>query len=155
VIPDAGSPTIRNGLLATTGVFYLGLNNTAGTATAAAVTSVTNPGTAKSYPTLIIKGPSSSTARIYQITNYTTNRAIYLNLTINAGETVKMVFQPDNLSFTSDFQGNIASSILGGSNEADFFLAPGVNSLSFFSASSTVTATINYRPAFASMDDVQ
>jgi hypothetical protein len=154
VIPDAASPTIRNGLLASSGVFYLGLNNTAGTATAAATTTITNTGTAKSYPTLIIKGPSSGTARIYSVINATTGRSIYLNLTINAGETVKMVFQPDNLSFTSDFQGNIAGAILGGSNEADFFFQPGANSIAFLSASSTVTATLSWRPAFASMDDV-
>jgi hypothetical protein len=65
-----------------------------------------------------------------------------------------MVFQPDNLSFTSDFQGNIAGAILGGSNEADFFLQPGANSIAFLSGSSTVTATLSWRPAYASMDDV-
>lgn len=154
VIPDAGSPTIRNGLLATDGTFYLGLNNSAGTATASATTTLTNTGTARTYPTLIIRGPTTGTARIYSIINATTQRAIYLNLTINAGETVKMIFQPDTLSFTSDSQGNIASAILGGSNEADFFLQPGVNSIAFLSASSTVTATVSWRPSYASLDDV-
>lgn len=154
VIPDAASPTIRNGLLATDGTFYLGLNNAVGTATAAATTTITNTGTARTYPMLIIKGPSSDTARIYSLINATTNRAIYLNLTISAGETVELVFQPDNLSFTSDFQGNIAGAILGGSNEADFFLQPGANSIAFLSGSSTVTATLVWRPTYASMDDV-
>ncbi len=40
-----------------------------------------------------------------------------------------MVFQPDGLSFTSTFQGNIASAILSGSNVADFFLQPGANAI--------------------------
>lgn len=153
VIPAAAGP-IRAGLNARSGVFYLGWNNAAATATASGTTTVTNTGTARSYPTLVIKGPSSGTARIYSLVNATTGRSIYLNLTINAGETVTMVFQPDNLSFVSDFQGNIASAILGGSNEADFFLQPGANSIAFLSASSTVTATLQWRPAYASMDDV-
>jgi hypothetical protein len=135
------------------GQTYLGTIN-GGSAIGAGITTITNTGTARAYPTLVIKGPSSGTARIYSLVNATTGRAIYLNLTINAGETVVMIFQPDNLSFTSDFQGNIAGSILGGSNEADFFLNPGANSIAFLSASSTVTATMQWRPAFASIDDV-
>ena len=135
------------------GQFYQGTIN-GGTAIGPGTTTVTNTGTARSYPTLTILGPSSGTARIYSLVNATTGRSIYLNLTINAGETCRFVFQPDNLSFTSDFQGNIASSILGGSNEADFFLQPGANAIAFLSASSTVTATMTWRPAYASLDDV-
>lgn len=153
LIPAASGP-IRGGVVARSGVYYTGINNAAGTVTAAGTTTITNSGTARAYPTLIIKGPSSGTSRIYSVINATTGRAIYLNLTISAGETVTMVFQPDNLSFTSDFQGNIASTILGGSNEADFFLSPGANSIAFLSASSTVTAVVRWRVAFASMDDV-
>jgi len=154
VIPDAASPTIRNGLLANDGTFYLGLNNSAGTAIGPGTTTVTNTGTAKSFPALTIKGPSSGTARIYSLVNGTTGRSIYFNLTISAGETCKLIFTPDNLSFTSDFQGNIAGSILAGSNEADWFLSPGANSIAFLSASSTVTATMQWRPSFVSIDDV-
>lgn len=155
---DANLPTdVSNNVLALAaaidGRLAVGYDNT-GSSTTAALTTVTNLGTAKTYPTLVIKGPSSGTARIYQIINTTTGRAVYLNLTINAGETARLIFQSDNLSFTSDFQGNITSAILPGSNEADFFLQPGANTISFFSANSTVTATLQWRPAYASMDDV-
>ncbi len=148
-----GSATVYSLATGPDGTLYVGYDQS-GTATAGSVTTIANTGTAKAYPTVKIYGPSSGTARIYSIINNTTNRAIYLNLTINVGETVTMVFQPDNLSFTSDFLGSVNSSILGGSNEADWFLQPGANSISFLSASSTVTATLYYRPAFASMDDV-
>jgi hypothetical protein len=144
---------ISAGVFTLDGSIYLSYNGT-GTATTEVSTTITNAGTARTYPVLIIKGPSSGTARIYQMINYTTNRAIYLNLTINAGETCTLVFQPDALSFTSDFQGNIASAILPGSNEADFFLQNGSNIVDFFSASSTVTATLRWRPAFLSLDDI-
>jgi|GEM_PF-6856581 len=152
IIPAATSH-MYGALSLPNGQFYQGTIN-GGTATGPGVTTITNTGTAKSYPTLIIKGPSSGTSRIYSLVNATTGRSIYLNLTMSAGETVTMVFQPDNLSFTSDFQGNIAGTILGGSNEADFFLQPGANSIAFLAASSSVTATLTWRPAYASLDDV-
>lgn len=152
IIP-AATARLFQALALPNGQFYQGTIN-GGSAIGPGITTITNTGTARAYPTLVIKGPSSGTARIYSLVNATTGRSIYLNLTISAGETVTMVFQPDALSFTSDFQGNIAGAILGGSNEADFFLQPGANSIAFLSASSTVTATLAWRTAYASMDDV-
>lgn len=135
------------------GRLYVGYSSF-GTATQGGLTTVTNPGTARSYPTVKLYGPSSGTARIYQIVNATTGRAIYLNLTLNVGEIATLIFTPDNLSFTSDFRGNIASTILSGSNEADFFLQPGANVISTLSASTTVVAVMYFRPTYASLDDV-
>jgi hypothetical protein len=99
-------------------------------------------------------GPSSGTARIWSIINYTTNRAIYLNLTLNVGEIATLIFTPDNLSFTSTFQGNIAKAVLPGSNTAEFYLQPGANVVNLLSASTTVVAVISFRPAYVSLDDV-
>ncbi len=152
IIP-AATAHMYQALAVPNGVFYQGTIN-GGSATGPGVTTITNPGTARSYPTITIQGPSSGTSRIYSIFNATTGRNIWLNLTISAGETVTMVFQPDNLSFISTFQGNIAGSILAGSNTADFFLQPGANSIAFLSASSTVTATLSFRPAYVNLDDV-
>lgn len=135
------------------GRLYVGYSSF-GTASQGGLVTITNPGTARSYPTVVLYGPSSGTARIYQIVNATTGRAIYLNLTLNVGEIVTLVFTPDNLSFTSDFRGNIASTILSGSNEADFFLKPGANVISTLSGSTTVVGALYYRPAYASIDDV-
>lgn len=147
------SNIINAGIIARDGTLYLAYGVT-GTAITEAVTVITNPGTARSYPTIVINGPSSGTSRVYSIINYTTNRAIYLNLTLNVGETATLIFTPDNLSFTSTAQGNIAGMILPGSNTADFFLNPGANSLAVFVASSTVTAALSFRPAYLSLDDV-
>ena len=152
VVPPGGAGLTGMGLNPDS-TFLVAYNNT-GTATTAASTTVTNPGTNKAYPTIAIKGPASGTSRIYYIINTTTGRAIYLNLTINAGETVTLTFTPDNLSFVSDFQGNIASTILAGSNEADFSLQPGANVLSFFAADSTVTAVVRFRPLYDAVADL-
>lgn len=135
------------------GNLYVGFSSF-GTATQGGLTTITNGGSARSYPTVTIYGPTAATARIYQITNPTTNRAIYLNLTLNVGEIATLSFAPDALSFQSNFQGNIANKILPGSTTADFFLQPGANVISLLSASTTVVATLRYRPAFASIDDV-
>lgn len=134
------------------GSVYVGYD-TSGAATAAGLTTVDNIGTARTYPTLVMKYPSAGTTRVYQIVNITTGRAIYLNLTMNLGETVTMRFEPDNLSFVSDFVGNVANSILPGSNEADFFLQPGDNIISFFTTGGTLTATLRWQEAYLSLDD--
>lgn len=151
---DIGWTSVRSVAQKVDGTLAIGGTGATSTGVAAATTTITNTGTARSYPTLTITGPSSGTSRIYQVTNTTTGREIFLNYTINAGETARMVLQPDNISFISDFQGSIASTILPGSNVADFFLQPGSNVISFFSANSTVTATLFWRPNFASLDDV-
>jgi len=132
---------------------YVGFSTT-GTATAAGTTTITNPGSARSYPVVVLTGPSSGTSRIYQIVNTTTNRAIYTSLTMLPGETVTLSFTPDNLSFQSTFLGDVAGNIMAGSNTADFFLQPGPNVINVLSEASTVTATLYYRPAYASLDDV-
>lgn len=135
------------------GNLYVGYSSF-GTASQGGLTTLFNPGSARSYPTVTLSGPSSGTARIFQLVNPTTNRAIYLNLTLNVGEVATLVFTPDALSFTSTFQGNIASKVLPGSNTADFFLTPGANVISLLSASTTVVASLSYRPAYVSLDDV-
>lgn len=136
------------------GTLYVGFD-TSGSATAAGVTTVTNEGTARSYPTITIRGPSSGSSRIYQLVNFTTGRAIYLNYTIQAGEVATLSLQPDNLVLNSTFQGNISNTILAGSNVADFFLAPGDNVISFYAADATVEASMRWRPSYVSLDDVR
>lgn len=122
---------------------YVGFSN-AGTAVTSALTSVTNDGSSLSYPRITIKGPSTGTSRIYHLKNLTTGQAIYLNYTINAGETAVLDLTPGRISFTSDFQGNILGKILPGSKTSAFSLLPGVNSISFYAAGSTVTATTTW-----------
>lgn len=127
--------------------------NVAVTATAAALTTVTNAGTAAALPTLTIIGPSSGTARIYQLINTTTGQAIFFDLTINAGETAVLTLDPSNITFVSTFQGNILSTILPGSTPATFVLQPGANSISFYSSGASVTAVLDWAAAYASLDD--
>ncbi|KPV52151.1 hypothetical protein SE17_17195 [Kouleothrix aurantiaca] len=148
-----GVPAVYALIQAPNGAIAAGFSTT-GSAVAAATSTVTNTGTARAYPTLVLTGPTSGSARAYQLLNTTTGRAIYLNLTIQAGETVTLTFDPAALSFTSDFRGNIADAILPGSQESDFFLQPGANTMTLLVSSSTVTATLRWRPTVASLDDL-
>lgn len=147
-----GTATANAIIFGRDGTQYIGYD-TRGSATAGSVTAITNPGTADSFPTIKITGPTSgAAARMWSIINTTTNRSIFFNYLMNVGETATLTFTPDNLSFISNVQGDIK--IQAGSNTADFFLQPGANNLAFLSADATMTAYIYYRPAYASIDDV-
>jgi hypothetical protein len=147
-----GSALIVAALAPNANTIYVGFNQT-GSATAAGLTTVTPNGTARTYPTLTITGPSSGTARIYQLLNATTGKLIYLNLTMNAGETVILRTSNKGATLTSSFRGDVSSAILPGSSP-DFALEKGANSISFFSAGSSVTALMIYANAYATADDL-
>lgn len=147
-----GTTTIETILTAPDGTIYIGFN-TNGSATAAGITSVTNNGTARAYPALTITGPTSGTSQIYQLLNATTGKALYLNLTMSAGETVTIRTSPQGATLQSTFRGDITSAILPGSSQ-DFALVPGVNSISFFASAATVAAVLRWPNSFQSVSDL-
>lgn len=158
LVPDVDLPgTIGTTILPTARAFNDGsliVSFTAsGTATSAGITTVTNNGTAAVYPTLTLTGPTSGTARIASLANTTTGAAIYFNYTIQAGETAVLTLDPTNISFVSSFSGNILPTILPGSNLTTFSLQPGVNTISFFATSSTVTATLQSPIGYNNLND--
>lgn len=133
------------------GSFYVGFN-TNGTATATAITTATNSGNVDIAPTLVLYGPSSGTSRIYQIVNTTTGQAIYFNLTLSAGEIATLTLDPTNNTFVSTFRGNILNTILPGSQQAFWNLQPGANTISFFAASSSVVAIVQWPIAYTNLN---
>jgi hypothetical protein len=128
--------------------------NTSGTATLPGMTTVVNTGSVRAYPVIKIIGPSSGSSRIYEINNFTTGHTIYLDYTILAGETAILDLRPGNISFVSDFRGNLMGSILPGSVLSDFLLVPGSggNGIGFFSGGSTVVATMTWDERCYSID---
>jgi len=146
-IPTQNIQTLR---VAADGTLYIGVE-AGGTATGAGVTTITNSGSAKSYPRIKLTGPGT----LYQLKNYTTGRALYFNLVLLAGETAVLDFSnPQNTTFVSNFRGDLLSTILRGST-FDFFLAPGQNSISLFIAGTTdgnTAAGMSWRETFHSID---
>lgn len=116
-------------------------NISAGTISNAAVTVITNTGTADGYPRIIIEGPTSGTAKLYEITNHTTGDSIYFksDFTINANEKLILDLRPGQRSFISTFQGNVIGNVLSGSSLSNFRLMPGNNIIAVYNSSSTTT----------------
>lgn len=120
-----GTATVYATTFAADGRAAIGFD-TAGTATASNLsdTIVTNPGTAPAAPIIRITGPGT----LESIVNTTTGKALYFNLTLQAGETAYLnLTQTGMLSFTSSYRGNILSTILPTSNVASWRLLPGDN----------------------------
>jgi len=154
-LATATAPIVNTIVATRTGILTFGfLQTTTGTATATAITSVTNNGKVTTYPRLIINGPSSGTATIYAVTNRTTGDSIYFSsaLVLNTGEKFTLDFTPGAKSFKSSFQGNIIGRIVRGSNTGRFRLRPGTNSIGFYSSSSSVTASLIWPERHWSVD---
>lgn len=136
-----GTATVYALLLTPGGWLYVGYDTDL-IATAAGITTVTNNGSAESFPTLILYGPATGAGvPVYQLVNFTTGFAIYFrNLTINIGEQMTLTLDPKNITFRSTFQGNILSSIIPGSESAMMQLQPGANTISLLAPG--VTAAV-------------
>lgn len=137
------------------GTLYIMGDAASGSAIAAASTTINNSGTARAYPTLVLSGLTSGTARVYSIQNTTTGRIVaFGSLALVANETLTIDFDPTRLSVTSDIRGPLASPFITGSQESDFFLAPGRNTMSLLVGSSSAQASLRWRPTVASLDDL-
>lgn len=136
-----GTATVYALLLTPGGWLYVGYDTDL-IATAAGITTVTNSGSAESFPTLILYGPATGAGvPVYQLVNFTTGFAIYFrNLTINIGEQMTLTLDPKNITFVSTFQGNVLSSIIPGSESAMMQLQPGANTISLLAPG--VTAAV-------------
>jgi hypothetical protein len=136
---------------ASTGVLTVATDTT-GTASAAAVTTITNNGTAATYPILTACAPSSTTAALVQLVNYTTGEAIYFNTVLAPNEIVTLDLRPGAKTLTSNFRGSIINSILPGSNVATWRLLPGANNISFFLTGGSGAAKLSWVERFWSAD---
>jgi hypothetical protein len=122
------------------------------TATCAAVTSVTNAGSAAAYPILTIQGPG----RVYQFVNWTAGEALYFTLELQEGETLTVDLSPQHKTVTSSFRGNMLAAVVPGSTLATWRLLPGDNAVSLFvetdESGASPTATLTWYERHWSMD---
>lgn len=135
---------------ASTRVLTIGFDQS-GTACAAAVTTVTNNGTAAAYPILTACATSSSTSLV-QLVNYTTGEAIYFNLPLTPNEIVTVDLRPGQKTVTSNFRGNIINAVLPSSNVATWRLLPGTNNISFWLTGGGGAARLSWVERFWSCD---
>jgi hypothetical protein len=145
---------------ASDGSLYLGgLFNTAGTGinalSAGAVDINVSSGSANTYPRIIVIGPG----KLNSITNYSTGAHVEFNdLTLLAGERLDLNFDPLDLKFTSSWagRGSVLRYVNAGSDYGNFYLKPGVNSISVFMDKATTTlatkAWMAWKPRFWGID---
>lgn len=110
-------------------------------------TTITNSGTARAYPTIVITGPG----QLHYVRNNTTGQELRFNLLLFADETLTIDFSPGVKTVTSNFRGNMLSAITSG-NLIDWWLAPGANSVTCWVADSTATATYQFTARYWSSD---
>lgn len=116
--------------------------------TSPAVTASVN-GSSKAYPVIRFVGPGT----LYQVKNYTTGKAIYFNgLTLQDGETAILDMTPGQISFDSNWRGNIMRYLPG--TDFDFYLAAGTNNISCYmtGTSAATKAYMAYRNRYWSID---
>ena len=97
--------------------------------------------------------------KLNSIINYTTGAHIEFNdLTLREGEWIGLNFDPVNLKFRGGWagRGNLLRYINPGSDYGNFYLKPGVNSISVFMDKATTTAATNawftWKPKFWGID---
>lgn len=139
-------------LVPSSGDLYVGYNQT-GTATAAGLATATNNGTMAAYPTVVIDGPSSGTARVYSIANNTSGDALHLNLTINAGETITLTATQYGARLVSSWSGDVTHTILN-SSVPTLAIRPGVNTIAMLTSGSTVAAVMHWSEQYQSVSDL-
>ena len=136
---------------------YFGYN-TAGTATASYLNTLTNTGSTSAYPKFTFKRAGGTSATLEWIKNETTGATLWCNYALLDGESIVFDFSPGNKSITSSMFGNVLNrALLRNSDFADFALLPGANLVSVFVnpvGAPTVTAYASWDVAHWSMDGV-
>lgn len=128
-------------------------DGTASDGVAAQVNTLTNTGSARTYPTITIVGPSSSTSSLVQLRSYTTGAIVSFNLTIFANEVITITTGPDIIGVASNTRGDLSGSVLPGSAPG-LPLLPGVNSVALFVTGGTVTTTAVWPRQFQAVEDL-
>lgn len=149
----AGAATFRAIYQAPDGTLYLGFDRSDAVGSAA-VTTVTNTGTTRAYPTFVMQGPVSTTSSLFQLVNFTNGKAIYFNYQIATGEIVYVRMSPQGATFFSTFRGFFPAAILRGSSP-DFALEKGANAISLFlSKALTASPTLQWPITLQSASDL-
>lgn len=133
------------------GVITVGWNGT-GTASVPGITSITNNGTAHTFPVITACAPASSSTQLFHLANFTTGESIYFNITLAAGEVATLDLRPGKKTFSTNFRPNVIGTILPVSDLATFKLLPGSNTVSFFTGGGAATTKISWTARYWGID---
>jgi hypothetical protein len=128
--------------------------DTTGTAVTSYQNTITPTATAAINPKVKIICSAGSPVVNY-LKNDTTGATIWINYTMQVGETLTIELDPLKLAATSSYYGDVTGRcILRGSNMANFELLPAENKVSFFVNGGTVEATMTWPVRHWSLDGV-
>jgi hypothetical protein len=145
-----GTPDVR-AFKAVGSDLYIGYDTT-GTATAAGRTTVTPTATALVYPEATLIGPTSASCTLQWLENQSQDERQYYNLTVQAGETIRIVTDPETAQVISDWRGEITNQPF--SNSDDLTLLPGANTVAAFITGTTtgVSLLLHWQPRHWAVD---
>jgi len=114
---------------------------------------VTNDGTERAFPKLVISRTGGTQAILEQIRNETTGRELLFNYSLLDGETLTIDLTPTNKSIVSGFFGPRLDAVLANSDFGEFALLAGNNLITaFVDTDATVTAFIQWDDKYWSQD---
>jgi hypothetical protein len=144
VAPDTENATdnILALLVQPSGALVVGMDAITGSPwIVAGQTSLTNNGTAVTYPRVLLLGPSAAatTGTARTLINIDTGARISFDLDISTNERVTIDLEPSAIQIVSNIRGLITGTILEGSDTTNFGLQPGTNTISLL-AGNGITA---------------
>lgn len=127
---STSSPTIRAAIPVGSDLVLGG--DTSGNVLIAAQTTVTPTATAAVFPLVTFKATTTAASQstLQWLENQSNKQRLYLNLTINTGETITISFLPNKKLVISDWRGIITTQPLSNSDFAAWSLLPGANTIS-------------------------
>lgn len=147
VLPDLDVPgtatVVSMEFTANGGIVAFFDNSTIANASAAHVNTVTNHGSAVSYPTIHITGGSSA-ARLHQIRNYSTNQILSFDLDIAIAEEIDIICSEGAVQVMSWVQGDITARTLLPASSVTVDLLAGANNVTVFTTGGTPTVTMRW-----------
>jgi hypothetical protein len=117
---------------------------------------VTNDGTAESYPVLSITRSGGTSATVKWIRNETIGLVLLFDYDLQDGETLTVDLAPGNKSVLSSLFGEVPGAVLPNSDFGTWRLNPGTNQVTSFvdvAGAPTITATMEWRTQWAGCDD--
>jgi hypothetical protein len=148
---DLPAVSIVNAIdIANDGAMTLGYSFT-GTAITSEVTTLHSRATAPVFPVFefFVSGTATAT-RLYQIRNEDSNQTIYLNLTIQPGETI--IIDLSKKTIASSYRGKIFSKVIKGSNFANWNMDRSTNRISMFADKASLACKVYWTVQHFSAD---
>lgn len=121
-----------------------------------ALTNISVSSTVRTFPVIKLVGPTTNTAQLKHIFNYTSGKYLYFEgLDVQPNEVIIIDFRPGYKTITSNLRGSLHTYVTPASNFNTFDLSPANNVLSIASSGSNFQVSlIQYTEEFNSINSL-